>query len=112
MNHQPAPSSKASVGARAEAEIAAIFRTLSDPSRLRLLLRIAEREACVNELCEATGMSQPAVSHQLRLLRLERLVRARRSGREVYYALDDEHVLSLVAEARSHAGHRARRRPR
>ena len=86
--------------------VAEIFKTLSDPTRLRILARLAEGEACVHELCAALGMSQTAVSHQLRLLRVGRLVRPRRDGREIFYSLEDEHVMSLVAAARAHAGER------
>lgn len=91
-------------------QVAATFRALSDPTRLRLLSLLGEAESCVHELCAETDMSQPAVSHQLRLLRVAGLVRARRVGREVFYAIDDEHVLALVSQARSHAGHVAARR--
>jgi ArsR family transcriptional regulator len=90
--------------------VAATFRTLSDPTRLRILSSLVGGECCVHELCDSLGMSQPAISHQLRLLRVGRLVRARRVGREVFYALDDEHVMELVAQARSHAGHLSSRR--
>ena len=86
--------------------VAEIFKTLSDPTRLRILARLAEGEACVHELCAALGMSQTAVSHQLRLLRVGRLVRPRRDGREIFYSLEDEHVMSLVAAARAHARER------
>ena len=92
---------------REVAAIAAIFRTLSDPTRLQLLLALADAQACVHELCALVTMSQPAISHQLRVLRLAGLVRARRVGREVYYAIDDAHVIELVQQARSHAGHAA-----
>ena len=85
--------------------VAAIFRTLSDPTRLRILVALAEAEACVHELCDKVGMSQPAVSHQLRLLRLAHLVRCRREGREIYYAIEDEHVMELMGQARTHASH-------
>jgi len=79
------------------------FKTLSDPTRLRILRALADGDTCVHELCDQLGMSQPAVSHQLRLLRAHRLVSARRAGREIYYSLLDEHVWSLVAAACSHA---------
>jgi ArsR family transcriptional regulator len=82
---------------------AEVFKTLSDPTRLRILSALGEGELCVHELCARLAMSQPAVSHQLRLLRVSRLVRPRRAGREIFYALDDEHVMSLVAAARAHA---------
>jgi DNA-binding transcriptional ArsR family regulator len=86
--------------------VAEMFKTLSDPTRLRILSRLAADEACVHELCAALAMSQTAVSHQLRLLRVARLVRTRRAGREIFYSLEDDHVMSLVAAARAHAGER------
>jgi DNA-binding transcriptional ArsR family regulator len=86
--------------------VAEIFKTLSDPTRLRILSRLAGGETCVHELCASLTMSQPAVSHQLRLLRVARLVRPRRAGREIFYSLDDGHVMSLVAAARAHATER------
>jgi ArsR family transcriptional regulator, lead/cadmium/zinc/bismuth-responsive transcriptional repressor len=87
-------------------EAAEMFKTLSDPTRLRILTALAEGAACVHELCARLQMSQTAVSHQLRLLRVSRLVRGRRAGREIFYSLEDEHVMSLVAAACSHAGER------
>lgn len=86
-------------------QLCEVFKTLSDPTRLRLLTLIGDGESCVHQLCARIGMSQPAVSHQLRLLRVAHLVRARRAGREVFYALDDDHVMELVELARSHARH-------
>jgi ArsR family transcriptional regulator len=104
------PRGRALAGAELSS-VAATFRALSDPTRLRLLALLGDGERCVHELCAALRMSQPAVSHQLRLLRVGRLVRSRRAGREVYYALDDEHVMELVAQARSHALESRRARP-
>ncbi len=98
------------LGSEELTSLADTFKTLSDPTRLKLLGLLAHGEACVHDLCAGVGMSQPAVSHQLRLLRVNRLVRARRVGREVFYALDDEHVIALITQARSHAGHVRRRR--
>ncbi len=91
---------------RALLTAAEMFKTLSDPTRLRLLHALGQGRACVHELCARLRMSQPAVSHQLRLLRVSRLVSARRAGREIFYSLADEHVLSLVAAACSHAQER------
>src|SRR3954468_16431692 len=79
------------------------FKTLSDPTRLKILRALADGDTCVHELCDQLGMNQSAVSHQLRLLRVQRLVRTRRAGREIYYSLEDDHVLSLLAAACSHA---------
>jgi ArsR family transcriptional regulator, lead/cadmium/zinc/bismuth-responsive transcriptional repressor len=85
--------------------VAEMFKALSDPTRLRILSVLGGGEACVHDLCARIGMSQPAVSHQLRLLRVGRLVKGRRRGREVIYSLDDRHVMELIGAARSHAGH-------
>lgn len=83
-------------------EMAEFFKALADPSRLRLLSALATREMCVNELAALAQMSESAVSHQLRLLRVMRLVRYRKAGRKVFYTLDDNHVLELYRTAKIH----------
>jgi ArsR family transcriptional regulator, lead/cadmium/zinc/bismuth-responsive transcriptional repressor len=92
------------VGEREATAVADLFRTLADPTRLRILALLGEGEACVHVICARLGMSQSAVSHQLRLLRVGHLVRPRRVGREIYYAMDDEHVAQLIRDGRHHAG--------
>jgi ArsR family transcriptional regulator, lead/cadmium/zinc/bismuth-responsive transcriptional repressor len=82
-----------------------LFRALGDPTRVRLLSVLAGGEACVFDLAEALEMTSSAISHQLRVLRTLRLVRNRRDGREIYYALDDEHVVGLIESAREHLQH-------
>ncbi|HLT18740.1 MAG TPA: metalloregulator ArsR/SmtB family transcription factor [Thermomicrobiales bacterium] len=82
-----------------------IFGALADPTRLRIIAALATRELCVLDLAAAIGLSQSAVSHQLRVLRDRGLVRARRAGRRAYYRLDDDHVETLFRQARDHAGH-------
>ena len=83
--------------------IAETFRALGDPTRVRILDALAETELCVCEIATAIGLSESAVSHQLRLLRSLRIVRARRQGRLVFYALDDHHIRDLFAQALRHA---------
>jgi DNA-binding transcriptional ArsR family regulator len=96
----------AAVGREQVHALAEIFKVLADPTRLKILAALADaRELCVHELCARLAMSQPAVSHQLRTLRAARLVRGRRAGREIHYALDDEHVVRLISEGLKHAGH-------
>ena len=85
--------------------LADLFRALADPTRVRLLSALAETEVCVNDLAEALGMGQSAVSHQLSYLREARLVRARRDGRHVFYRLDDDHVRGLFAQGLEHVIH-------
>ena len=90
-----------------EALVAATVRLLkgfADATRLRLLWLLRRDEVCVHVLVDALGMSQSAVSHQLRMLRDARLVSARRRGRHVYYRLADEHVRALLENALSHGG--------
>jgi ArsR family transcriptional regulator, lead/cadmium/zinc/bismuth-responsive transcriptional repressor len=90
------------VDERSAAALAATFAVLGDPTRVRLLDALAQHELCVCELAELVGLSESAISHQLRLLRTLRLVRSRRAGRMIYYALDDEHIRSLLTQGRRH----------
>lgn len=85
-----------------------VLRTLGEPTRLRILHALAASELCVFDLARGLGMSPSAISHQLRLLRALRMVRYRKQGREVYYALDDEHVLQLMSGVLSHLRHETR----
>jgi len=87
-------------------ELAETFRLLSDPGRLRLIAALqAGGELCVCDLAEASGLSPTACSHNLRLLRGQRLVRYRKQGRNVYYTLDDEHIRVLLDVALRHVAH-------
>ena len=79
-----------------------VFKCLGDPSRLRILTALEKREMCVCDLAALLGVSESAVSHQLRLLRTLRLVRNRRQGPVLYYTLDDTHVSDLVSTALEH----------
>ena len=79
-----------------------IFRVLGDPTRVRILDALSRSELCVGDLASQLGVTESAVSHQLRLLRSLRLVRSRRAGRMVYYALDDEHIRALLTQGRRH----------
>ncbi|SRR5258708_2014898 len=81
------------------------FGALADPTRARILYALIRRPLCVRDLAHVTGVSESAVSHQLRLLRGRRLVRPRRAGNVMYYAVDDHHVAALFREAEYHADH-------
>jgi ArsR family transcriptional regulator, lead/cadmium/zinc/bismuth-responsive transcriptional repressor len=83
-------------------ELAEIFAALADTTRLRIIECLAQEELCVCDLCAVVGLSQSAVSHQLRLLRDLRLVKHHRSGRLVYYSLDDRHIEALFAMGLEH----------
>ncbi len=85
--------------------LAELFRALGDPSRVRIIAALTEGEANVNRLAEVAGISESAASHHLRGLRLMRLVRARKSGRQVYYSLDDDHIANLFRGSLDHILH-------
>lgn len=81
------------------------FQALADPTRARILYALMQQPLCVRDLAIVTGISESAVSHQLRLLRDRRLVSARRAGTVMTYTLDDQHVVALFQEAAYHADH-------
>lgn len=85
--------------------LADLFSALSDPTRLRIISVLLDGERNVGEIASRLNMSESAVSHQLRGLRQLRLVRSRKDGRQVYYALDDDHVEKLYRLGLDHVGH-------
>jgi DNA-binding transcriptional ArsR family regulator len=95
--------------ARTVEAVADTFRVLGDPTRVRILDALAGGELCVCDIATLVGICESAVSHQLRLLRGMRLVRPRRAGRLVYYAVDDRHILELLKQASTHVEESARR---
>ena len=107
------------LGESSVAALAETFKVLGDETRVRILDVLARTELCVQDLARVLGLTQSAVSHQLRLLRSMRLVRTRRDGRQIFYALDDDHIVKLFeqglehVEERAHAGGRvvSARRP-
>lgn len=98
---------RGALGEAAALELAETFRLLTDPGRLRLIAALlGTDELCVCDLAEVTGLSPTACSHNLRLLRGQRLVRYRKEGRKVYYTLDDDHIRVLLDVALQHVTHR------
>ncbi|MCC3144190.1 metalloregulator ArsR/SmtB family transcription factor [Halanaerobium sp. Z-7514] len=83
-------------------DLAELFKTIADPTRIKILYALKERELCVCDLSELLDMSSSAISHQLRVLRNNKLVKFRKEGRSVYYSLDDSHVLSLFRQGLEH----------
>lgn len=82
--------------------LAELFKALGDYTRVRILFALSVNELCVCALAEVLDMSQSAISHQLRLLRAAKLVRYRKDGKNVYYALDDDHVRNLISQGLEH----------
>lgn len=85
--------------------LADLFSALSDPTRLRIISVLLEGEMNVGEIAAQLAMTESAVSHQLRGLRQMKLVRSRKEGRQVFYALDDDHVEKLYSMGLEHVEH-------
>lgn len=86
-------------------EMADLFKVFGDSTRLKLMTALEGGEMCVCDLAAVLNISQSAVSHQLRTLRQARLVRPRREGKVIYYALDDEHVETIFRQGLEHVRH-------
>jgi DNA-binding transcriptional ArsR family regulator len=84
------------------AGLSEIFKVLSDETRTELLYLLSLQEMCVCDLAEVMEMSMPAISHHLRLLKALRLVKYRKAGKQVYYSLADDHIVSLINRAQEH----------
>lgn len=87
------------------AHLADLFSALSDPTRLRIISVLLEGEMNVGDIAAQLAMTESAVSHQLRGLRQMRLIRSRKDGRQVFYALDDDHVAKLYRLGLDHVEH-------
>ena len=94
---------EASVDTERTERICDLFRMLSEPSRLKIVLTLLGGELCVYHILQAVGGTQSAVSHQLRILKDNRVLRARREGQNVYYSLADEHVRQMLAIGLQHS---------
>lgn len=82
--------------------VAELFRAFSDTSRVRLLYALTQAELNVSTLAEIVGVSESSISHHLRGLRQMKLVKARRVGKEVYYRIEDEHIIALFQQGVNH----------
>jgi DNA-binding transcriptional ArsR family regulator len=89
-------------GDRMVRALAETFAALSDPTRVRIIAALADQELCVQDMARLLGLTGSAVSHQLRLLRGQRLVKYRKDGRVAYYSLDDDHIRNLMSECVRH----------
>ena len=85
--------------------IAELFKGFADPTRVRILYQLTRGELCVTEISQEVGLSQSAVSHQLRLLKQMHLVGYRREGKNILYALADDHVKTILEMGLEHVGH-------
>ena len=83
-------------------DLAELFKVFGDSTRIRILFVLLESEVCVCDLAQALGMTQSAISHQLKILKSSKLVRCRREGKAVFYALADDHVRTILSQGMEH----------
>ena len=82
--------------------LADLFKVFGDSSRIRILYKLLEDEYCVQDLADRLSMTQSAVSHQLKVLKMSKLVKNRRDGKQIYYSLADDHVSTILAMGKEH----------
>ena len=83
-------------------DLAELFRIFADSTRIKILYALFEAEMCVCDIAELLGMTQSAISHQLRVLKQAKLVRFRREGKTIYYSLADDHVRTIIGMGLEH----------
>lgn len=83
-------------------ELSELFKVFADLTRIKLLYVLFDGELCVQDIAEKLDMTQSAVSHQLRVLKAAKLVKGRREGKQIYYALADEHVKTIIGQGFDH----------
>ena len=93
---------QALIGEDVAISLAELFKALGDPTRVKILFSLMTRELCVCDLTAVIGVSESAVSHQLKMLRTLRLVKYRREGKILYYSLADDHIEKLFAQGLEH----------
>lgn len=82
--------------------LAELFKVFGDSTRIRILFVLFEAEVCVCDLAKALNMTQSAISHQLRILKQNKLVKSRREGKSIFYSLADDHVRTIINQGREH----------
>ena len=83
-------------------DLAELFKVLGDQTRIKIIFILFKEEMCVCDIAELVGMTQSAISHQLRLLKQSKLVKFRREGKTIFYSLDDEHIEQIVKKGSEH----------
>lgn len=83
-------------------DLAELFKVFGDSTRIRILFVLFKAEVCVCDLAKVLNMTQSAISHQLRILKANKLVNSRREGKSVFYSLADGHVRTIIAQGREH----------
>lgn len=87
-------------------KLSSFFKVIGDETRVKIIYALSQKEMCVNDISDILDISQSAVSHQLKQLRLEGQVKTRREGKNIYYSLDDQHVVDILNQALKHIHHK------
>lgn len=87
-------------------DLSDFFKLFGDSTRLKILFALMNRELCVNDLSQELAMSQSSISHQLKILRQNKIVKNQKIGKQVFYSLDDDHVSSIIIQGMEHLHHR------
>ena len=109
LNYDPVIVKKVQAQMLEDNQLSAVsdfFKVLGDETRMRIINALSHGELCVSDIAAALEMTQSAVSHQLKLLRMAHQVKARREGKSIYYSLDDQHVIDILDEALIHVRHK------
>ena len=83
-------------------DVAELFKVFADSTRIRILYSLYDKEKKVNDIAQDLNMNQSAISHQLKILKNNKLIRPRRQGKEIYYSLDDSHVFNIINQGLEH----------
>ena len=83
-------------------DLAELFKVFGDSTRIRILFVLFEKDVCVCDLAETLNMTQSAISHQLKILKQNKLVKGRREGKSVFYSLADDHVRTIIGQGFNH----------
>lgn len=83
-------------------DLAELFKVFGDSTRIKILYALFESELCVNDIATLLGITQTAASHQLRVLKINKLVKARKEGKMIFYSLSDEHVTKIISQGMEH----------
>ena len=83
-------------------DVAELFKNFADSTRIRILYSLIDNERSVSEIASLLNMNQSAISHQLRILKNSKLIKNRRSGKTIYYSLDDDHVYNIIFQGIEH----------
>ncbi|MBR4169935.1 MAG: winged helix-turn-helix transcriptional regulator [Lachnospiraceae bacterium] len=83
-------------------DLAELFKVFGDSTRIRILFALFDEERCVTDIATSLQITQSAISHQLKILKQSKLIKSRRDGKQIYYALADDHVRSIIGQGLEH----------